>query len=48
MLKKIKVIGDFIYPQCIRKGNKLICKPKGKRFKFQSYSYIWVDDKNLA
>ena len=47
-LKKVKVFGDYIYPQCIRKGKSLVCKPQGKRYKFRSYSYIVVDDKAPA
>ncbi len=44
MLKKIKVFGDFVYPRCIRKGSKLVCKPLGKRYKFLSYKYVIIDD----
>lgn len=48
LLKRIKVEGDYIYPQCIRKGKKRICKPDGERYKFKSYHYIWIEDKAPA
>jgi len=46
MLKKIKVHGDYIFPRCIRRKGKIVCKPKGKTYKFRSYKYIWIDINN--
>lgn len=48
MLIKVKVEGDFVYPRCVRRKGKFICKPKGQKYKFRSYTYEWIDDKALG
>ena len=45
MLKKHKIYtGTDVLCQCVGKGAKRRCKPKGQAFKFPGYYYIWVNE----
>ncbi len=44
---KLKVYtGGYVLCQCIWRGKKRVCKPKGKAYKFPAYYYVTTPDTN--
>ncbi len=42
---KVKIFtGDYIICQCVGRGKKRRCKPKGQAYRFPGYYYVWMEE----